>query len=153
MSCSFYFSFALCHIFLLFHNIEPLEKELLFFSLVLICLPSCFSHILLTLGNQNQSMRMVLVWMNHSSHFIKVVFLSSVLFICLTVAYPHFYWICVTKTTTCIRFYYWCIISTNTSDYSFVFMFSTNTSIHNFLSSLFSIFHFLYTMSALQKQT
>ena len=142
MSCRFYFSFAVCQIFLLFHNIKPCEKELLFFSLFFICLTSCSSHILLFLGNQNQSMRMVLVWMNHSMHFIKVVFLSFVLFICLTVAYPNFYWTCVTKTTTCVRFYFWCIISTNTLDYSYVFMFYTNTSIHNFLSSLLSNFPF-----------
>jgi len=120
MSFSIYFSFAVCHIFLLLHNIEPCEKELLFFSLFFICLTICFSHILLFLGNQKQSMRMVLVWLNHSMHFIKVVFLSSVPFICLTIAYPDFYWICVTNTTACVRFSFSFFMSTNTSDYCYV---------------------------------
>jgi len=87
-------------------------------------------------------MRMVLVWMNHSMHFIKVVFLSSVPFICLTVAYPDFYWICVTNTTACVRFSFSFFMSTNTSDYCYVLMFYTNTSIHNILSSLLPNFLF-----------
>jgi len=53
-------------------------------------------------------------------------------------SFPHFYLICETKTTTCIWFYFWCMISTNTSDHSYFFRFSTNTSIHTFLFSLFS---------------
>jgi len=153
MSCNFYFSFALCHIFLLFHNIESCEKELLFFSLVLICLTNYFSHILLTLGNQKQSMRIVLVWMNHSRHFKKGVLLSSVLFICLTIAFPDFYWICVTKTTACVWFSF-DVLSLQIHQTILIFLcslqihLSTPSFVHYCL-----IFRFPYTMSGLQKQT
>ena len=117
------------------------KRAFVFFSVLHIFDHLLFPHFTL-FGKPKPEYGTVLVWTNHSMHFIKVVFLSFVPFICLTIAYPDFYWICVTKTTTCIRFYFSLIISTNISDYSYVFMFYTNTSIHNILSSLLSNFPF-----------